>query len=130
MDFNHINILRIFMFVVILVSSFAVDLRDCIYTEEDPIHDEKEEKEEKEELKGETLDPKISFKESNFLKFTLILSNLSLHLADAFQNILIFIKNHAYAHQSHDVRDFYSPRSPPKRECLPSHFSFSFFPKL
>ncbi len=127
MDFNHINIMRIFMFVVILLSSLAVDLRDCIYTEEDPIHDEKEEKE---ELKGETLDPKISFKEANFLKFTLILSNISLLLTDDFQNILIFIKNHAYAHQSHDVRDFYSPRSPPKREYLPSHFSFSFFPKL
>jgi hypothetical protein len=115
--------MRIFMFVVILFSSFALDLKDCIYVEEDPIHDEKEEKE---ELKGENLEPKISFKESSFLKFSLNLSSVSIYLITNFKKILISIKTHAYAHQSYHVQDLYSPRSPPKSECPISSLSFSF----
>jgi hypothetical protein len=114
---NHIYAATIstFMLIVILFSSFDLDLRAHFYTEEDPVNSEKDpvnhEKDEK--LKAEILEDKMIAENESFWASLLILSHISSSLIYLFSGISLSIKAHAFAYQTFEFSYTYAPRRPP-----------------
>jgi hypothetical protein len=113
---SHMHMISVFMLIVVLFSSFDLELRDHFYTEEeepinsekDPVNSEKDEK-----LKGEIFEDKIGIKNDDLWDSVFILSSSSKILIDLFSSISQLIKAHAIAYHTFEFSYTYAPRSPP-----------------